>query len=270
VADAIIDKPLPEKVKLLVNVFTYNKQIGGPAFSYCCGVGPQLADHPRVGEVRVSYTHGYPTDRCRNAASLEAKKAGFDFLLMLDNDQAPDLFVGHEPDAKPFLPTAIDFALAHDGPCLVGAPYCAGPPNQDPVVMKTREYCPDMPGGQGKKIDRYTRDEAAVMTGITRVAALPTGCLLIDMRVFDRLAPPWFYYEYADPPYNTKLASTEDVVFTRNGDWVGVPQFCAWNCWAGHDDKGYMVGKPRLCPVDEVPRAVWEAYKAGATPKLIN
>jgi hypothetical protein len=95
------------------------------------------------------------------------------------------------------------------------------------------------------------------------------GCLLLDLRAFDVIAPPWFYYEYADAPYNTRLASTEDVVLTRNADWLGISQYANWDAWANHH-KSFEAEKPRLCPVDAVPRAIWDGYKAGAKPRLIT
>jgi hypothetical protein len=197
-----------------------------------------------------------------------AKANGFDFSLFLDNDQGFDSELGKDANAKPFLPSSFDFALAQPGPVFVGAPYCSSPPAQECVVMKHREYAPGMVGGMGKRLDKYTRDEAAVATGIERVAALPTGCLLMDLRAFEVIPPPWFYYEYVDPPYNTRLASTEDVALTRNADWLGIPQFCNWDAWASHN-KTFRVEKPRICPVDCVPKAIWDAYKAGAKPTLL-
>jgi hypothetical protein len=261
-------KPLPDKVNILVNVFTYAKMVGADVFNYCCAVGPALQHHKRVEGVQVSYTQGYPTDRVRNAACAQAKRDGFHFLLMLDDDQVPDLLFNRDPEAQEFLPTALDFALAHDGPCLVGAPYCSSPPSQDVVVMKNREYAPDHPSCTGVKIDKFTRDEAAVLSGIQRVAALPTGCLLIDIRVLDILPPPWFSYEYDDPPYNTKLASTEDIVFTRNCDWLGIPNYCAWSSWAGHQ-KSYLTGKPTASPVIDVPASIYKAWSNGWRPKQV-
>jgi len=259
-------KPLPEKVDVLVNVFTYAKMVGADVFNYCCAVGPALQNHKRVGGVQVSYTQGYPTDRVRNAACMQARRDGFSFLLMLDDDQVPDLLWRKDPEAQEFLPTALDFMLAHDGPCCVGAPYCSAPPSQEVVVMKNREYAPDHPSCTGVKIDKYTRDEAAVLKGIQRVAALPTGCLLIDVRALEVLPPPWFAYEYDDPPWNTKLASTEDIVFTRNLDWLGVPQYCHWSAWAGHA-KSYTTGKPTASPVIDVPGSIYRAWSNGWRPK---
>lgn len=263
-------KPLPEKVKLLVNVFTYAKQIGADAFSWCCGVGPTLASHTRVSDVRVSYTHGYPTDKMRNAVMKEAREHGHDFLLMIDDDQCPDIGLTEcreRADIVPFLPSAIDFALAHDGPCLVGAPYCGAPPLQQVMVMKNREYIPGLQDGMGLKIDKYTRDEAAWLTGIQRVAGLPTGCLLVDLRVNDVLPPPWFSYEFDDPPFNTSLASTEDIVFTRNLDWLGVPSYCHWSSWAGHA-KDFRTGIPTTAPVHDIPESIhrkWSSVPPGRT-----
>lgn len=261
--------PLPEKVALLVNVFTYAKQVGADAFSWCCGVGPALEKHSRVKDVRISYTHGYPTDKMRNAVVREARSHGHDFVLMLDDDQVPDYglaSMAERTDMVPFLPSAIDFALAHDGPCLVGAPYCGAPPLQQVMVMKNREYVPGLLDGMGLKIDKYTRDEAARERGIKPVSGLPTGCLLVDLRVLDVLPPPWFSYEFDDPPLNTSLASTEDIVFTRNLDWLGVKQYATWSSWAGHS-KEFVTGVPTEAPVVDIPQSIHRAWSNGWRPK---
>ncbi|MEK0126623.1 hypothetical protein, partial [Bordetella pertussis] len=89
----------------------------------------------------------------------------------------------------------------------------------------------------------YSRAEASQFTGIGEVAALPTGLIMYDMRIFDMLEPkdenskPWFYYEWADK-YQSEKASTEDVSATRDMSLVGQqvlgysPVFCAWDSWA--------------------------------------
>ncbi len=264
-------QPLPHKFRVYVNVFTYSGQLGQMAARYCCGVGPSLSapnfvEHERVESVLISSSTGYPTDRVRNQIAKVAKDEGYQFLLMIDDDMHPDLAVGQDPNAVQFLPSAINFALAHDGPCVIGAPYCSGPPAQEVVVMCTREYLPGLPDGSGMKIDKYTRYEAAAMTGIKRVSALPTGHMLIDLRCLDVLPPPWFSYEYKDPPYNTQLASSEDIVFSRNLDWLGVPQYCNWDCWAGHV-KQFVTGKPLPSPVVDIPKSIYKAWSNGWRPK---
>lgn len=259
-------KPLPEKVNVLINVFTYAKQIGSGAFTFCVGAGGQLQPMERVQNVSVSYCYGYPTDKQRNGAMKDARAHGHDFLLMIDDDQVPDCALGRREDMVPFLPTALEFALAHDGPCIVGAPYCGSPPLQEVMVMKNRAVVPDLQDGMGMKLDKFTRDEAARERGIKRVAALPTGCLLVDLRVMDVLPPPWFSYEFDDPPFNSKLASTEDIVFTRNLDWLGVPQYCHWSAWAGHD-KQFVTDVPPEAPVTNIPQSIERALNCGWRPK---
>lgn len=255
----------PEKVKILVTVFTYDGWTHCDAMGYVCGLHAQMQDHPRLGELHTSYAVGYPTDRARNAAAKAAKDGGFHFLLMLDNDMKFDALLGADPQAKPFLPTALDFALARPGPVVVGAPYTGGPPDQRVMVMRWRDKTPDRTPGEGHAIDSFTREEAAERAGFERVAGLPTGCLLIDLRALDRLPPPWFSYEFADPPYNTRLASTEDIVFTRNLDWCGVEQVVAWDSWAAHH-KSYTTGKPKLVNPNDVPTAIWRAAQRGPCP----
>lgn len=259
--------PLPAKVNLLVNVFTYDETMGARVAAYIQSIPPSVASHPRVDAVVSSYTHGYPTSRCRNAACKRAKQDGFHYLLMLDDDMWPDLLVGSDPGAKPFLPTALNHALNFGRPCIVAAPYCGGPPEQRVMVMKNVCYAPDLPDGMGFKLSSYTRDEAAVQVGIQQVSALPTGVMLVDLRVLDIVPPPWFAYEYSDAPFDSELASTEDVVFTRNADWLQIPQFVAWDSWAGHC-KRYVTGKPRLSPVDNIPLSIHRAYERGWRPTM--
>jgi hypothetical protein len=256
---------LPEKVRILATLFTYDGWSHCDAALYASGLYQQLAGHPRLEELRLGYARGYPTDRVRNAACKEAKDAGFDFLLMLDNDMKFDGLVDRDPDAKPFLPTSLEFALNQPAPVVVGAPYTGGPPDQRVMVMRWRDRRPNGVGGEGQAIESYTREEAAERSGIERVAALPTGCLLVDLRALDMMAPPWFSYEFGDPPYNTKLASTEDIVFTRNLDWCGVGQFVNWDAWAFHH-KEFTTTKPTIVNPLDVPKAIWKRALQGDCP----
>lgn len=253
--------PLPDKVNLIVNVFTYSKMLHADVMLYTHAVKYQLKDHPRVDEVYISYCSGYPTDRVRNGAVADAKRNRHHFMLMLDDDMMPDIGLSREyrdPQAVGFFPSAIDFALSHDGPCCIGAPYTSSPPYQEVLVTKQRTTIPDLEDGLGLRLDKFTRDEASQLAGIQRVAALPTGCLLIDLRAIDVLPPPWFSYEYKDAPLNTAIASTEDTVFSRNLDWLGVPQYCHWSAWAGHH-KDFVTQRPLQSPVTDIPQSIYKA-----------
>jgi hypothetical protein len=78
-----------------------------------------------------------------------------------------------------------------------------------------------------------SRQAAGSKHGIELVAALPTGLILYDLRVFGLLPPPWFSYEYTDE-YQSVKTSPEDVHQTRRAGLLGMPQCCNWDAWAGH------------------------------------
>jgi hypothetical protein len=180
---------------------------------------------------------------------------------------SPDSAVGYEnlikmADQKNFFPAALDFALEHPGPCVIGAPYCAGPPEERVLVSKFRERESDNPSEivNGLRLECFTREEAAQLTGLGMVSSLPTGLMMIDMRTLELMGPPWFHYEYKDN-WETEIASTEDTVFSRNALYLGVPQYCAWQSWAAHI-KTKAVGRPRRYPIAAVPKQVEEAWRA--------
>jgi len=203
---------------------------------------------PRFSEVYSQPFDDTPITMTRNMAVKTAREAGCDLLCMLDSDMGPD----SEPDSKPFWETTINFMLAHSGPCLVAAPYCGPPPHENMFVFQWAMYRNNeqSPHNAGLRLEQYTREEAQKMVGIGEVAALPTGLILIDMRAFKPLTPPYFYYEWADKEHSAK-ASTEDVTFTRDVSLSGTPVYCNWDAWAVHH-KDSKVRKPRLWTMDAV------------------
>jgi len=128
----------------------------------------------------------------------------------------------------------------------------------------------------------YDRHTAVKMAGIQECAALPTGLIMYDMRVFELTEPkspedkPWFYYEWKDH-FCADKASTEDVTQTRDSSLVGTqklgynPVFCNWDAWAGHW-KPKCVGKPVFIDAKGVSQKMkdcWEA-KVDSNVKLVD
>lgn len=273
-------------------------KIGLARFPYA-GNGGFQSEHPAVGTWMAGLTKAVDKDpRCqpgmyhfcegdtpipmmRNLACFKAIRAGVDVLIMIDSDTVPDLYAGHDPTAKKFWDSSFEFLYEHHakGPCVVMAPYGGPPP--DPVLggsenmymfrWRTKRNDPDAPMFS---LEQFTREEAAAMGGISEVAAGPTGLVMIDLRclsshldpagpneTWERLDPPWFFYEYPDDnlpvKYQIQKCSTEDVVFTRNLSMIGVPQFTNWDAWAGHY-KPYLVGKPMVI----TPEFVRKQYRA--------
>jgi hypothetical protein len=206
-----------------------------------------------------------PITMSRNRCIEVALKEGIDFLVMVDNDMAPDLYSPgrseyHNPEAKHFYASAFDFLYQRretgEAPAVIGAPYCGPSPHENIFVFQWRVLETNCPSnGTRISLQQFTREQAAIMTGIQEVGALATGLIMIDMECIKNIAPPYFYYEWTDEK-KTEKASTEDVTFTRDLSLNGVPQFCNWDSWAGHW-KPKCVGMPIPIP----PSSISEVFR---------
>lgn len=210
-----------------------------------------------VSTVEVDDT---PITMGRNRVLRQAQLQGHDLVLMLDSDMHPDL---PYPGFQPFFPTALNLLMNHAGPCVAAAPYCGPPPVENVYIFEWSNGETKNPNVD-HSLQQVSRDDACRRKGIQEVAALPTGVMLIDVRGLKKLPAPWFEYEYADPPYNTKKASTEDVFFTRNLSLIGVPQYVLWDSWAGHY-KRKLVMKPAPPTTDEMRQQFKDAIANGNT-----
>ncbi|HYE77548.1 MAG TPA: FkbM family methyltransferase [bacterium] len=224
----------------------------------------KCSQDPRVSETWFCRLDGTPITHCRQVAVEHARSMGADLLVMLDNDMQPDLGLkGKHPDprAKPFWDTSFDYWWQyHSGPtarpAMIGAPYGGPPPHCNMYVFLWRQRQNEAQDTE-LWLKQYEREEAALLSGIQPCAALPTGVILVDMRVFDLVPTPWFYYEYPDARALKKI-STEDVTFSRDASLAGAAVLCNWDAWAGHW-KRYLVGRPRAITPDEVPYKFKEA-----------
>lgn len=210
----------------------------------------------RIGDIHKIAIDDTPITMTRNLAGKKALSLNTDLVLMIDNDMVPDLY----PGAVPFWESSLQFLINHQGPAIVAAPYCGPPPNENVYIFKWKNYQSEQPDFEFA-LGQYTREEAAIMAGIQEVGALPTGLILMHTEVFRRLDPPWFDYEYTDK-FCSEKASTEDVYFTRNASFDGIPVYCNWDSWAGHI-KRKVVGKPQPLCVDQVRLQVKQAREKG-------
>lgn len=209
-----------------------------------------------ISEVLHMSVNDTPITMGRNRVLKECLKRDVDILLMVDSDMHPDLYLGQR-GVKPFWRSSLDWLLNHQGPCCIAAPYCGPPPHENIYVFRWGRRQSEHPNVD-LVIDQYCREEAAMRMGMEEVCALPTGLFMMDMRALKSIRPPWFEYEWEDPPFNTAKATTEDVFFTRNLSIAGVKQYCNWDAWAGHM-KSKCVGKPVLLSCDSVREEFKEA-----------
>lgn len=223
-----------------------------------------------------------PIPMVRNDSVADAKKSAADLLLMIDSDMNPDHERGLDTEFKPFWDSSFDFLYERykkDLLTVVGAPYCGPPEIENPYVFRWTNHESNTPNADWR-ITGFSREEAAMRGGFEEVAALPTGLILFDMRVFDLVEPPYFYYEYEGegepcphcglrkPGMQARKSSTEDVTATRDIAMHGQmklgysPIFCNWHSWAGHW-KPKCVGKPRLLTGDMISKKYQEAVLSG-------
>lgn len=232
---------------------------------------------PRVGELEHWLLNDTPVTMSRNRCVREAIQQKIDILLMVDSDMGPD--IDHIMDeSKWFWPQAFDFMIDRwpQAPTIVAAPYCGPPPHENVYIFRWRGRQSSHPNSD-YKLDQFTREEAAERSGFEAVAAIPTGLVAIDMRIFTgfkvgdtvvKLPLPWFDYEWTDQ-YQSHKASTEDVYFSRNVDLLFKAHgldvvHVNWDTWAYHF-KEKAVHRPH--PVD--PGNLAKLFNEGAK-KYVN
>ncbi len=259
--------PTPRQLKIAVYSFGYGGNGGIKAqhpdvSQWLLRTLPPAAKDKRISDIVYADMADTPITMCRNQAVLEARDVGADVCVMIDSDMQPDMDLG-EPDVVPFWDTAFDFIYNNydKGPHVVAAPYGGGPPHENVFVFQWTNQQSDHFDDADLNLSQYTREQAFQMAGIQPCAALPTGLIMYDMRVFELTEPkdatesPWFYYEWGSQEFPAKYAaskaSTEDVTATRDMSLAGViqlgynPVHVAWSSWAGHW-KPKCVGRPRL------------------------
>lgn len=149
-------------------------------------------DDSRVSEVFTFEKADTPITMTRNGAVYAARRQEIDVLVMVDSDMWPDYELEHHHDSSqvPFWDAAFDFVYDHyeKGPVAVAAPYCGPPPYEMPYVFQwanEESFDPNC----GFKLEPYSREQAAMMSGIHPAAALPTGLIMFDVRLFELTEP---------------------------------------------------------------------------------
>jgi SAM-dependent methyltransferase len=120
--------------------------------------------------------------RARNAIVTAALQVEADYLLMLDDDMIINPFVTQGPTDDYDLVRRL---IAHEKD-ICGALYYQRGGACEPVLMRRN--------GDGPSY-RFLRDEE-VTHGPQQVDVAGGGCLMINMRIFDKIAPPYFAPEH--------------------------------------------------------------------------
>lgn len=235
------------KVNFMIANFAYGGVVGDKVMQYHSRITNWLTRQPFIDKIIPWCENDTPITMLRNKACLDALRADCTYLLMIDSDMHPDVYI-HEDGSrefewvKPFLKTALPFLMQHPGPAAIGAPYCGPAPAENIYVFRWQNMETNSANHSGVSLEQFTRPEAAEARGIQEVGALPTGLYLMDTRMLHHMPTPWFDYEYEKTKgpdgkvrdYRCRKISTEDVVFTRNASLLGFKQYVLWDAWQGH------------------------------------
>ena len=254
------------KLDVLIMMFCYGSNGAAPSIlpEIAIWLSKRMAEmkaDERIGRVAVMQGGDVPLTMIRNRVVKKAKDEEFDVILMIDSDNAPDLYL-NKGEALPFWETSFNFLYERSIrglPTVVCAPYCGPPPHptgggQENVYVFYVANDETQDGQVGSiRVESYTREHAALMRGIQAIAAGPTGCIVYSTDSFDLMPvhglsdeqilmqfragmislertqqllrmESWFFYEYTDQ-YQTQKASTEDVTNTREIQFAGQEKF---------------------------------------------
>lgn len=162
-----------------------------------------------------------PVYAARNLAVKAAKAHQAHFLCMIDaKDMHPQFF----PQAPQFWDKAFDFAYCSSQPCVISAPTRL----RNGMVNIHKERV----DSTGKHLVMQRPAECEHKRGMEQVPGAGSGLMLVDMRVFDSLKPP--YFDFAYDPDKCHVLAGEDIAFTSRCTEAGIPVYAAWDCRAGH------------------------------------
>ncbi len=195
-------------------------------------------------ELLVAPVQAFPTNIARNRLVETARHHKCDLLFMADSDSWPQ---------EGWFKAALQFMTSQPVPSVLACPYVTGGSHEEQVLVfeftQTRRSPMDvMPATFG--LTRVDRQDAARRRGIERVASLGTHCVVYDMRCFDRIAKPYFAYQFNQE--QTQTTETEDCWAHRLMFNAGIPLFVAWDFWTPHH-KGYWATRPLPLPIAAVP-----------------
>jgi hypothetical protein len=147
-----------------------------------------------------------PVDEMRNNLVRRAKVAGCSHLLMMDVDQI-------------YHPKTFTTLMSHNLPvvgCMIHRRY----PPFDPLMYRgeMNEYLPVEDFKEGDLVE---------------VDATGTGCLLMNMEVFDILPDPWFKFS-PNPDPDRKGIVGEDFIFCWHLRQAGIPIYVDTSVPAAH------------------------------------
>lgn len=191
--------------------------------------GIRLRVHPDVDSVDSFNVSNVRIGMCRNKCVEHARQVGSTHILWIDPDMAIDRYVQRDHEdrvfgrAKPWWDTAWDFVKKH--PFAVAAAPYAGKLPERPIHVFVKN--------EADQLVRVRHEDVKMLTGWTQVAAIGSGLMLTDIRIFDRLEQPYFKDTFTDRT-ETQLHHSQDIFFSARCELAQIPIYINWDCPCGH------------------------------------
>lgn len=165
-----------------------------------------------------TYANWHITDDARNSFVCTALQKDFDFVFFMDTDM---LF----PKGCLGLMLKHFLRIPGDEPVVLGGVYSSRSNDHRWHVYRWSE-----------KENMWQSMRFALRQGVTKVDAIGTGCMLIDVNVFKEIKFPWFEYDYVnyDPEKYTYDRMSEDMVFCKKLQNAGIPLYADSDIICGH------------------------------------
>jgi len=162
----------------------------------------------------------------RNLAVKNMLENGYDYLLMVDPDMSPDVYVGFRQNSKMFWSSSYKFL--EERPCGVVVAPCTGPRPERPIYVW--RHCNN---GEYRRLTHDEAQEAFSKPKFEHVVAGGTGVMLIDRPALEKLKAPYFEDAFYDQG-QMELRTTSDVRFCEKCWDAEIPVWCNWYSFAGH------------------------------------
>ena len=168
----------------------------------------------KLFEGMFAFPDWHITDDARNTVAQTALDKDFDFVFFMDSDMS-------------FPKGALAMLFRHrlyldDDVAVIGGIYCSRSNDHRWHVYDWEE---EKACWKSKRFN--------LNSGLHKVDAIGTGCMLIDVNVFKILGMPWFEYKYQQIEGKWERQS-EDMVFCNKCKEAGIPIYADSEVICGH------------------------------------